>query len=239
MTFTRGKPNLSPFKTPKLRRVVSFALMCTSLVFHVDATTKKPMVSSQAIQSFYGGQSGKRANALNKLVAGLYYESEQTKLKKINDFFNMLTFVDDIDLWGTKDYWATPNEFIGAGAGDCEDFTIAKYLTLRRLGVADRKLRLIYVKSLTLNQFHMVLAYYETPSSVPVLLDNLDGDIKPATQRKDLLPIYSFNGENLWLMKRSGSGKIAGKASRLSSWNELRSRAKQTHFKRPKINYNE
>lgn len=197
------------------------------------------MLATSAIQSFYGGQSGKRAKALNELVAGLYYATEQEKLKKVNDFYNMMRFVDDIDLWGKKDYWATPNEFVGAGAGDCEDFTIAKYLTLRKLGVADSKLRLIYVKALSLNQFHMVLAYYATPSAVPVLLDNLDSEIKPASQRSDLLPIYSFNGKNLWLMKQSNGAKVAGSASRLSSWNELRNRTRNTNFKRPKINYNE
>lgn len=217
-------------------------ILCSAAIFSVypqGSANTQPMVKAPEIQSFYGGRSGKRAAALNRLVASLFYETEQNKLIKINDFFNMLTFVDDIELWGQKDYWATPNEFIGAGGGDCEDFTIAKYLTLRKLGVADEKLRLIYVKALELDQFHMVLAYYETPSSVPVLLDNLDSEIKPATQRTDLLPIYSFNGKNLWLMKRTGNGQIAGKASRLSSWNELRSRATQTHFKRPKINYNE
>ncbi|WP_269459990.1 transglutaminase-like cysteine peptidase [Vibrio rumoiensis] len=94
-------------------------------------------------------------------------------------------------------------QFLNAGGGDCEDFSIAKYYTLRELGVDDEKLRLIYVKSLTLNQFHMVVAYYETPSSMPLILDNIDGEIKPASQRSDLVPVYSFNATNLWITKEA------------------------------------
>ncbi|MCV5869138.1 transglutaminase-like cysteine peptidase, partial [Escherichia coli] len=94
------------------------------------------------------------------------------QLAGVNDFFNQLYFVDDIKLWGKTDYWATPLEFLGSNAGDCEDFTIAKYFSLLELGIPDSKMRLIYVKAIELNQFHMVLAYYPTPSSEPLILDN-------------------------------------------------------------------
>ena len=85
----------------------------------------------------------------------------------------------------------------------------------------------------------MVLAYYSKPNAVPVLMDNIDPVIKPATQRRDLLPIYSFNGKNLWLMKEKANGKLAGKSSRLSLWNDLRSRNKTLEFNKPIINYDE
>ena len=165
--------------------------------------------------------------------------NNRQKLKAINNFFNQLIFIDDSKLWGQEDYWATPLEFIGAGAGDCEDFSIAKYFSLRELGIDDSRLRLVYVKALNLNQFHMVVAYYPTPSSIPLLLDNLDSEIKPATKRTDLLPIYSFNGSKLWLMKQKGLGQLAGQASRLSVWNDLRQRSNHTQLHRPIINFDE
>ncbi len=194
-----------------------------------------------AVSNTYGPRAGKRVDAWRKTMASLKSQSESQQMSKINQFFNQLYFVNDIDLWGGKnDYWATPLEFLGSNAGDCEDFTIAKYFSLLELGISDKKLRLVYVKSLTLNQFHMVLAYYSTPpNAVPVLLDNIDPEIKPATKRRDLLPIYSFNGKNLWLMKEKASGKLAGKASRLSLWNDLRSRNKSLEFNKPIINYDE
>jgi hypothetical protein len=106
------------------------------------------------------------------------------------------------------------------------------------LGVSDKKLRLVYVKAIQLNQFHMVLAYYEKPNSEPLILDNLIGDIRPAKSRRDLLPIYSFNGKNLWLMK-SKNGQLAGESSRLSLWNDLRSRERSVALNKPIISYDE
>ncbi|MDM8349520.1 transglutaminase-like cysteine peptidase [Pseudomonas sp. sp1636] len=55
-------------------------------------------------------------------------------------------------MWGERDYWATPIEALVKGAADCEDYSLAKYFSLRQLGVPTGKLRLTYVKALKLNQ---------------------------------------------------------------------------------------
>nr|WP_304414198.1 transglutaminase-like cysteine peptidase [Photobacterium atrarenae] len=185
----------------------------------------------------YGQRAGLRVSAWRHLLADAVQLQEQEKLEKVNRFFNQLYFVDDIELWGQKDYWATPLEFLGSNAGDCEDFSIAKYFSLRELGIADSKLRLVYVKAIEINQFHMVVAYYPTPTAEPLLLDNLDGEIKKASKRKDLLPIYSFNGSRLWLMKGRGQSKVAGKSSRLSLWNDLRQRSSTDRLNKPIKDY--
>ncbi|WP_218619111.1 transglutaminase-like cysteine peptidase [Vibrio algicola] len=187
----------------------------------------------------FGERAGLRVTAWRNLINSIQTLSEQQKLNKINDFFNQLVFIDDIKLWGQNDYWATPIQFLDVGGGDCEDFSIAKYSSLRELGIADSKLHLIYVKSLTLNQFHMVVAYYQTPSSMPVILDNIDGEIKPANQRQDLVPIYSFNASKLWITKkreRSINSIVAGDASNLSLWKDLQQRSKKQNTKHPIIN---
>ncbi|PKF48817.1 transglutaminase-like cysteine peptidase [Enterovibrio nigricans] len=189
------------------------------------------------VAGFYGERAGMRVAAWRDVVSKSGSLSEEKKLVAVNDFFNQLYFVDDIDLWGKKDYWATPLEFLGSAAGDCEDFSIAKYFTLRELGIDDKKLRLVYVKAIKLNQFHMVVAYYPTPSSEPVLLDNIDPKILKASKRRDLLPVYSFNGSRLWLMKERGKGELAGKSSRLGLWNDLRQRMGSVKLNRPIKNY--
>ncbi|MGF1735102.1 transglutaminase-like cysteine peptidase [Photobacterium satsumensis] len=185
------------------------------------------------IERSYSKQAAMRVTAWRQLLKASSQQDELVQLKQINDFFNQLQFLDDIDVWGKEDYWATPLEFLGAGAGDCEEFSIAKYLSLRELGVEDEKLRLIYVKALTLNQFHMVLAYYPTPSAVPLLLDNLSPDILQASQRPDLQPIYSFNGSKLWLMKQRGQGQLVGDASRIKHWQSLQQRVQHYQFAKP------
>ena len=147
--------------------------------------------------------------------------SEKDKLQQVNDFFNQVQFISDEIHWQKKDYWATPIEFLSTNGGDCEDFALAKYFTLRELGVSDKKLRLTYVKAIKLRQAHMVLSYFETPASEPLILDNLDSEIRLASLRSDLVPVYSFNGKGLWLAKEREQGRLVGKSSRISRWADI------------------
>ncbi|UZE95998.1 transglutaminase-like cysteine peptidase [Alkalimarinus alittae] len=118
----------------------------------------------------------------------------ERKLSLVNDFFNEAEFKTDMSQWGKEDYWASPVELLSTNAGDCEDYSIAKYFTLLAMGVPAENLRITYVKAVRLNQAHMVLAYYEEPNKEPLILDNMIGRILPASERPDLLPVYSFNG---------------------------------------------
>jgi predicted transglutaminase-like cysteine proteinase len=162
-----------------------------------------------------------RIDAWQELVRTQRDAGTEQKLEQVNRFFNQLEFVDDASHWGRDDYWATPLETLASNGGDCEDFTIAKYFTLKRLALPERQMRLIYVKSLTLNQPHMVLGYYSHPQADPLLLDNLIDTIVPAAQRRDLVPVYSFNSEGLWLAKQRGQGELVGDAAQLGLWQEL------------------
>jgi len=153
--------------------------------------------------------------------------SDHDKLTRVNDFFNRYDFVSDNVHWQVEDYWATPVEFIASDGGDCEDFSLAKYFTLKAMDVQENKLNLTYVKALSLDQAHMVLTYFEKPGAEPLVLDNLVGEIKPATERTDLLPVYSFNGSGLWIAKQRGRGQLVGKSDRLSRWKDLLDRMPQ------------
>ncbi|MBD0786039.1 transglutaminase-like cysteine peptidase [Vibrio sp. Y2-5] len=210
-------------------------LMTSSLSL---ALSKQEQKWIDAVSATYGQRAGKRVATWRAEMVRYQSLSEREQLTQVNRFFNQLYFVNDIQLWGKNDYWATPLEFLGSNAGDCEDFTIAKYFSLLELGVSDKKLRLVYVKAIELNQFHMVLAYYSTSNAEPLILDNINGEIKPASTRRDLLPIYSFNGKNLWLMK-SKNGQLAGDSSRLSLWNDLRARERSLKLNKPLISYDE
>lgn len=210
---------------------ITFWLLCCFITLNAYAASKQQI---ENITQFYGERAGIRAIAWRALIKNSQHLTEYQKLNAVNEFFNQFVFISDQKLWGKEDYWATPYEFVGVGAGDCEDFSIAKYQALLELGINDNKLRLVYVKALELNQFHMVVAYYPTPSAVPLILDNLKGDILLATKRNDLLPIYSFNGSKLWLMKQKGQSQVAGNASRLSLWNDLRHRSQYIKLNQPR-----
>lgn len=172
-------------------------------------------------ESRYGnlGTAKQRIQAWEALIKSSDQLTEQDKLSEVNRFFNrQIRFVDDIRLWNVNDYWATPIEMLIKGAGDCEDYSIAKYFTLRRLGIPSDKLRITYVKALNYNQAHMVLTYYASPSAEPLVLDNLINQIKPASQRKDLLPVYAFNAEGLYL---PGSSSKKSDTKKLSRWQDI------------------
>lgn len=181
----------------------------------------------QQVESQYNKFARKRLEGWRDLIENTdnHALTEREKLELVNTFFNSnVLFINDIDLWQKNDYWATPLEMLSVGAGDCEDYSIAKYFTLRELGVDEDKLRITYVKAIEIDQAHMVLTYFETKRSVPLVLDNLITDIKPASQRGDLIPVYSFNGGGLWLAKSRGEGQRVGEASKLSHWNDLERR---------------
>jgi len=181
-------------------------------------------------QQRYGDSAYQNVVILNQLLLESKSKSDLEKLNFINNFFNQkMAFLSDSDLWGASDYWATPLESLGKEAGDCEDFSIAKFFFLRLAGVSNDKLRLTYVRAeiyrgdIKASQAHMVLSYYSVPQSEPLILDNLTPDILPASKRPDLFPIFSFNSSGLWV---GNSKKPQGNpTTNLSRWRDLIKRA--------------
>ena len=214
---------MSIFRMTGLKLVI--VLACLMVVVVAPAALDFSSELILKVKEKYGEQASNRVLSWQALVKSAHSLPEKEKLKRVNDFFNQqVEFVDDEYLWGMVDYWATPLEVLAKGAGDCEDYSIAKYFTLRELGVSDSKMRITYVKAIELNQAHMVLTYFERPGAVPVVLDNLNPIIKLASKRRDLLPVYSFNGSGLWLAKARGTGKKVGGSSRLNKWGDLKNR---------------
>ena len=179
-----------------------------------------------AIENKYGSNAKKRVELWDSMLESSKNESVLNKIKNVNDFFNRITYKTDQSHWKKKDYWATPFEFMGTGAGDCEDYAIAKYFSLVKLGIPEDKLRITYVtykgRNSKFDQAHMVLTYYHTPTAIPVVLDNIDKTLQLATKRDDLTPIYSFNALGLWQAKNKGEAKVGD--NNLKSWKDLMSR---------------
>lgn len=174
------------------------------------------------IEKEYGLFAKRRAFYLVQMMNEARDLDDMGKMEKVNDFFNQTPYVSDKVTWGVSDYWATRLEFIGKDKADCEDFVIAKYFTLKELGVHTSKLYMTYAKSIRYRSAHMVLTYYETPRSVPLVLDNYNYKILPASERDDLVPIYSFSGDELFNAKQAQIGKMVPAAARQTRpWDEL------------------
>ena len=172
--------------------------------------------------------------ALRPLLATALGQSDIVQLQSINEFFNRrIVFRDDVHVWGQVDYWASPFEMLGKGEGDCEDFALAKYFSLRAVGVAANKLRLVYVRAELGGpggpvQAHMVLAYYALPDAEPLILDNLISELRPASRRPDLTPVFSFNADGLW--QGTGAQSAGDPLARLSRWRDALAKARAEGF---------
>ncbi len=141
-------------------------------------------------------------------------------LGTVNGFFNRLPYIEDRVHWRVVDYWATPAEFLGSSGGDCEDYAIAKYFMLKELGVPVSRLRMVYARTWKSNVAHMVLAYYAAPGADPLILDSLQGGIERASDRPDLIPVYTFNDDDL-LFPQPGLPTIPISASSFRLWREV------------------
>lgn len=182
----------------------------------------------------YGEQGLRAAADWLRLIDRARDQPITVQLGRINEFFNSRTrFVSDLDAWQQTDYWATPLDTLARELGDCEDFAIAKYVSLMALGVPQNRLRLIYVRARlgdaipAASQAHMVLGYYADPNGEPQILDNLVGSVERASARPDLTPVFSFNGEGLWA---GGVKARSDPTARLSRWRDLLARLRKEGF---------
>lgn len=220
----------------KKRRKIANGIIGLLLMVALDAAFAEQVTDTNALISVskieakehqYSGRIALRFKAWRNLIIHLQGKSTSEKLNAVNDFFNMFEYIDDDTYQGASDYWKTPDEFVIDGGGDCEDFSIAKYFTLLAVGLPVDTLRITYVKSLELNKAHMVLAYYPSPGVEPLILDSLMSKILPASQRKDLVPVYSFNGMGVWMTQQHGKDQLLGKANRLGKWQSVVQRMQQ------------
>lgn len=179
----------------------------------------------------YGAETAARVAQWQDMLEAMAGKPVPDQLDGVNRFFNVqLTWRDDRAIWGQEDYWATPMEAFSRGAADCEDFSIAKYVSLLELGVPVEALRITYVRARPAGggkpQAHMVLAYYPRPGADPLILDNLAAYVLPASRRTDLTPVFGFNTAGIWV---GGGAAPASRdpTARLSRWRDLLQRMRE------------
>lgn len=154
----------------------------------------------EKINSKYGKYTTNRFLLLKKKINEVKNQSDFKKLQTVNNFFNKVKYTSDSVVWNKKDYWATPYEFLAKDKGDSEDFVFAKYFTLvNELDIDQNKFFFTYVKSIKKKVSYMVLTYYETKKSIPIILDSVNYKALPASKRQDILPIYSFSARSVGL----------------------------------------
>ncbi|MEZ5666359.1 MAG: transglutaminase-like cysteine peptidase [Alphaproteobacteria bacterium] len=117
-----------------------------------------------------------------------------TQIATVNERMNSARYIEDNVNYGQSDYWATPGQFFER-SGDCEDYAIAKFMTLRELGFPNEQMRIAIVQDTNLNLIHAVLVVYY--QDVAYLLDNQIQQVVRVDSIRHYRPYYSLN-ETLW-----------------------------------------
>lgn len=125
-------------------------------------------------------------------------------LTYVNAFWNRYPYIEDIVNWRKEDYWEAPFEFL-AKSGDCEDYAIVKYMTLRKLGVSAKRMRILVVNDTFRGLAHAVLGV-EVQGRV-YILDNVSNAILAHTRLPQYIPQYSVNEDNAWMHIRAKKKK--------------------------------
>jgi predicted transglutaminase-like cysteine proteinase len=156
--------------------------------------------------------TSKRLNICNygewgRFINDLKDKDKLTQIRAVNFRMNKAKYITDKTNWGRKDYWATPAEFM-ANFGDCEDYAIIKYLSLRMLGFKEKELRVVAVKDLNLKVGHAVLVVFwknpKTGKKRSLLLDNQIKKVVDARAVRHYQPVFSINKDNWWRHRSSG-----------------------------------
>ena len=94
-----------------------------------------------------------------------------------------------------EDYWAIPMEFLKK-SGDCEDYAIVKYFSLKELGVPAEDMRIVVVRDTVRNLAHAVLVVYLDDNAY--VLDNVSSAVLPHSRVRQYSPQYSINERSRW-----------------------------------------
>lgn len=144
----------------------------------------------------------KRLETYEKLLIDIENEDIQKKINCINCYFNQMMPKFDKHVWKKDDYWANPREFVTVGQGDSEDYALAKYCTLKKIGFDKSKLFLFIVKEKNRKNFRMVLGYYQDNEQSPLILDNKSWKVMPLRNRTDMIFVLAFNEQEIIERKR-------------------------------------
>lgn len=142
--------------------------------------------------------AGRRLNkqtTWDELNAAVRGKSPLETIRVVNVFWNQWPYRLDREVYGKEDYWAAPYEFLKY-SGDCEDYGITKYFTLKAMGFNPDAMRIVVVRDIVRNLAHAVLAV--SLNDEIYILDNLSNAVLPHTRFKNYVPQYSVNERHRW-----------------------------------------
>ena len=176
-----------------------------------------------------------------EFLAPLMRKDAPAQLRAVNDYMNRVPYRADLENYGAEDYWATPREFFAKG-GDCEDYALAKYLSLRALGWPAERLRIVVVHDNARDLVHAALIAYHEGNAY--LLDIEIGQVTDHRNVARYVPIFAIGENGWWSYRPLAPAEIAqavGKVAKLvPEWRSLLMRHKPGRAKalaRPSLHH--
>ena len=164
----------------------------------ISAFTKWTSVMSRFDQQMKEDSGSQVVQNWKTHLQGLRGKSAHEQIEGVNSYMNGIRYIEDMENYHKSDYWATPIEFLSRG-GDCEDYAIAKYASLRALGFSSDQMRIAIVQDKVKNVPHAILIVYSEGAAY--VLDNQDKRVENAENVNRYKPIFSINSNNWWLYK--------------------------------------
>ena len=144
-----------------------------------------------------GKRSACRLKDWQEYLGDIAANSEREQLQLVNRYVNSAAYIPDPRNWERRDYWEIPLELFARG-GDCEDYVIAKYLSLRQLGVAAERMRIVVLQDLRRREDHAVLTVDSGDGLM--VLDNNYRQVRTWDElRSEYVPYYSLNENSVWM----------------------------------------
>lgn len=210
--------------------IAVFAPIAKAVDINHAAISKAIIIETERV---YGSDAAKPVVAWSDLVMHNKDKPIANKLELTNNFFNLIPIKPDKDIFGYEQ-WSTPFEMLTRNAGSNADHAIGKYVTLEAMGVSVDHMQITHVHSASVSdRMYMVLTYYSKPTAMPLVLDSVSGEIKPANERGDLFPQDSFNDDGLWLPKDDNNDTLTEAVAHVETvahvelWNKMNARMNQ------------
>lgn len=131
-----------------------------------------------------------------KFLASIKNKPASEQIKEVNNYANKKKYVLDITNYGMPDYWAISKQFLYNG-GDCEDYAITKFFSLRWLGYDKSLLRIVILQDANLRIAHAILAV--SYNNDVLILDNQTQQVVSHREIRHYLPLFSVNEKKWWL----------------------------------------
>lgn len=183
-----------------MKKIISLILLTSSLIYAQNLEFSKKdiqIINDSSKKKFILHRIKKYYSLRDKIKE---YKTIR-KLAHINSFYNRIFPQEDTQKYGISDYWSTRKEFLINGNGDCEDYVIAKYLSLLEVGIPKEKLFLSVVRLPNKETYHMILFYFETINSIPLVLDNMNYKVLELNKREKFEIKFIFNEKESYNMK--------------------------------------